>query len=264
MSIFLPVNDGDKYSNSSQKIRVITENWIKNNDNIFCPQCGSVLENFENNRPVADFFCKNCSEEYELKSKNGNIGRKIVDGAYETMIERLNSLNNPNFFFLTYNKVDFQITNFMGVPRSFFTPTIIEKRKALSENAKRAGWIGCNILLNEIPDIGKIFFINQGKFVEKEIVLENWRKTNFLKNTLDYDLKGWILDILNCIDKLKKTEFELEDIYKFEVVFKRKYPLNNNIKAKIRQQLQFLRDKGLIEFLGKGKYKIKYRGNYCE
>ena len=30
---------------------------------------------------------------------------------------------------------------------------------------------------------------------------------------------------------------------------------NNNIRAKIRQQLQFLKDRGFIEFLGDGKYK---------
>lgn len=48
--------------------------------------------------------------------------------------------------------------------------------------------------------------------------------------------------------------FQLEDIYKFESFLSYKYPKNNNIKAKIRQQLQFLRDKGYIKFLGNGFY----------
>ena len=35
-------------------------------------------------------------------------------------------------------------------------------------------------------------------------------------------------------------------------------PQNHNVEAKIRQQLQILRDLGFIEFLGKGQYrKIK-------
>jgi type II restriction enzyme len=40
-------------------------------------------------------------------------------------------------------------------------------------------------------------------------------------------------------------------------VLKAKHPANNNIKAKIRQQLQFLRDKDLLEFIGDGRYKLK-------
>jgi type II restriction enzyme len=44
-------------------------------------------------------------------------------------------------------------------------------------------------------------------------------------------------------------------MYAFENNLKAKYPNNNFIKDKIRQQLQLLRDKGLIEFIGRGKYK---------
>jgi len=35
-----------------------------------------------------------------------------------------------------------------------------------------------------------------------------------------------------------------------------KHPDNHHIKAKIRQQLQFLRDKGYLQFFGSGKYKV--------
>jgi type II restriction enzyme len=47
----------------------------------------------------------------------------------------------------------------------------------------------------------------------------------------------------------------------FENHFKEKYPNNNFIKDKIRQQLQQLRDKGIIEFIGNGKYKKMNYGN---
>lgn len=49
----------------------------------------SHLSQFENNRPVADFYCPGCGNEYELKSKNGILGNKITDGAYDTMIARI-------------------------------------------------------------------------------------------------------------------------------------------------------------------------------
>ncbi len=98
---------------------------------------------YGNNKPVADFYCENCSEEFELKSKNGNVGKKIVDGAYATMIERLNSDNNPNFFFLTYDKSTLEIRNFLTIPKYFFVPSIIEKRKALAStgDVESTGWL---------------------------------------------------------------------------------------------------------------------------
>ena len=58
----------ENYNGESQKIRVITENWVS--QNLFCPYCGNqYISQFENNRPVADFYCPHCIEEYELKSK---------------------------------------------------------------------------------------------------------------------------------------------------------------------------------------------------
>lgn len=56
--------------------------------------------------------------------------------------------------------------------------------------------------------------------------------------------------------KLEKIEFTLPEMYSFEEELKRIHPRNKHIKPKIRQQLQILRDKGILEFLGKGKYKV--------
>jgi type II restriction enzyme len=89
MQLNLSTDIANNYSSASQKIRVMTEYWV--NRSAFCPNCGNTLSNFENNKPVADFYCMNCAEEYELKSKNGDIGKKIVDGAYSTMIGEVES-----------------------------------------------------------------------------------------------------------------------------------------------------------------------------
>jgi len=159
----------------------MTEEWVSRAG--FCPSCGKVLSQFENNKPVADFYCGNCSEEYELKSKHGEVGKKIVDGAYTTMIQRLRSENNPNFFFLTYDKPTLGIRNFLTIPKYFFVPAIIEKRKALASTARRAGWVGCNIDVSNVPDLGKIFFVQNGIVRSKDEVLEKWSKTEFVKST---------------------------------------------------------------------------------
>lgn len=253
MKTILNAQNLNRYKSNSQKIRILTENWVDNE--IFCPNCGTNIENYENNRPVADFYCPKCKEEYELKSKKDNMGRKIVDGAYLTMIERLKSRNNPNFFFLNYDFENYQVINFVVIPKHFFIPGIIEKRKPLSQSARRAGWIGCNILLDGIPKSGKIFYVRNGKAEPKAKVLKNWSKTLFLKETKKEEPKGWILDIMNCIDTLNKKEFTLQEIYAFKDILEKKHPQNKHIEDKIRQQLQFLRDKGYLKFLGKGRYQ---------
>lgn len=108
MNLQMDGRKADNYSSNAQKIRVITEDWV--NNNMFCPYCGNkYVSHFENNRPVADFFCPSCKEEYELKSKSASISNKINDGAYNTMIERITSINNPNFSLCTIIKLVYRL-----------------------------------------------------------------------------------------------------------------------------------------------------------
>ncbi len=100
------------YVSNSQIARVLTESWVK--QNVYCPSCGNnELDQFDNNSPVADFLCIACKSEYELKSKKDSFTTRIVDGAYRSMIERLNSENNPHFFFLHYSSKRFEVSNFL-------------------------------------------------------------------------------------------------------------------------------------------------------
>ena len=62
---------------------------------------------------------------------------------------------------------------------------------------------------------------------------------------------------MNCIDHLNKRIFTLQEIYTFEKDLSLIHPENKNIKPKIRQQLQFLRDKNYLEFVGDGTYKLR-------
>lgn len=253
MDLHLNYNIADNYKSNSQKIRVITENWVK--CNLFCPYCGnSYISHFKNNMPVADFYCPHCNEEYELKSKNGLINNKIADGAYGTMINRITSTNNPNFFFMQYNKTDLVVENFIVVPKHFFSAEIIEKRKPLGVNAIRKGWIGCNIVIKQIPEEGKIYIIKQSKEQPVQEIINKIQKTNFISN-YKLDARGWILDILSCINQIPDKNFTLNQIYEFTEILSNKHPENHHVKDKIRQQLQILRDKGIIEFSGRGNYK---------
>lgn len=253
MNLTMDDKVAENYKSNSQKIRVITEQWVSNN--LFCPYCGKEkIAHFENNRPVADFYCPDCAEEYELKSKNGTIENKVNDGAYDTMIKRIESINNPNFFFMNYNKQDLHVKDFLMVPKYFCSPEIIEKRKPLSDTARRTGWVGCNIVLKQIPQEGRIFIVkNEIEIPQKEII-SKVKRTDFIKQ-YKLDARGWVLDVLNCVNQIEGRDFTLEQMYKFEDVLSKKHPDNNHIKDKIRQKLQILRDKGILEFRGRGHYR---------
>jgi type II restriction enzyme len=257
MNVSLNFNLAQNYSSKSQIMRIVSESWVQ--ENSYCPSCGTEsLKKFNNNKPVADFYCLKCSEEFEVKSKKGNLSKKVNDGAYATMIDRITSLNNPNFFFLSYNSIRREVENFFIVPKHFFTPEIIEKRKPLAVTAKRSGWTGCNIHLVRVPELGKIFLVKNSQIVQPKDVLEKWSKSLFLRKS-NLQARGWTLDVLNCIDSISRNEFTLDDVYKFEQSLKTKHPDNKFIKDKIRQQLQILRDKGVIEFTSRGAYKKNER-----
>ncbi|MGB4589562.1 MAG: DpnI domain-containing protein [Clostridiaceae bacterium] len=241
------------YKSNAQIARVLTENWVGANS--YCPRCGYPrLERFENNRPVADFFCSQCKNTFELKSKMMDFGNKVADGSYFSMIQRIESYNNPDFLLMTYDQSQNNVKDFMVIPKYFFTPAVIEKRSPLSENARRAGWVGCNILLNKIPKEGRIYVIKDGHMLHKDIVVTSLGKTGFLENQ-DLTSRGWVINILNCINRIDSEIFVLNDVYKFENALSQIYPSNKHIKDKIRQQLQILRDRGFIEFLGQGMYR---------
>jgi len=243
------------YKSPAQQARVLTESWVK--DEVYCPNCGHVaLTKYRNNAPVKDFACKECSEDYELKAKKNAFGSKIVDGKYRTMMKQLRSSKVPNLFTLTYDATHGCVRNLVVIPSHFFVPEIIERRKPLSKKAQQAGWIGCNILIGQIPQAGRVSLIEQGVPLSKASVLTAWKRTLFLREQKKVEARGWTLDVMRCVEQLDKPEFTLAEMYRYENRLSGLHAKNRHVRAKIRQQLQVLRDAGYLEFAGRGSYKI--------
>ena len=253
MNLQMNISLAERYSSPTQIAKALTENWIL--EQSYCPSCLNELTQAKSNSKVLDFTCEHCKYEFELKSKKGNFGQKITDGAYDTMIERLAQSNSPHFFFLSYS-TQFKVENLTVVPSYFMQSSCIEKRKPLSPNARRAGWVGCNILAQQIPEVGRIVLIKNSRINDREQVRLRWLQTNFLALAEASESRGWIIDILNCIERLDSRNFSLDQIYQFEAELAQKHPRNSHVKDKIRQQLQALRDKGLLEFISRGKYRL--------
>lgn len=242
------------YKSGSQIARVLTEAWCLNN--LYCPACPAlrIYSTTPNTRGI-DFLCTNCRETFQLKSTRTWNKEKIVDAAWTAMIAAVRSDTAPNLFLLNYAS-SWCIENLLLVPRYFFTESTIEKRKPLSSKARRAGWIGCNILLYRIPLEGRIRIVADGSASPRKEVRDNFRRVQVL-GKLSPQLRGWTLDVLNVVRGLNTQRFALDDVYQREGALHALHPGNRHVRPKIRQQLQILRDLGFLRFLGSGKYEIR-------
>ena len=70
----------------------------------------------------------------------------------------------------------------------------------------------------------------------------------------------WTDDVLQSLRLMgiqSGSKFNLERAYDAEYMLQRIHPTNNNIKAKIRQQLQILRENGYVRFIDNlGNYEM--------
>lgn len=245
--------DAAVFRGPTQNARVLSEGWVAGH--LFCPACGAErLSPFPNNSPVADFGCVRCGEEFELKAKKGRLGRKVVDGALSAMTARLAAANNPSLLVMGYDAARARVTDLIVVPNHFFTPAIIEPRKPLGAHCRRAGWQGCNILIGEVPVAGRIGLIREGLHTPKPIVLGQWRAALFLRDE-GLAARGWLIEVMKAVEDIDRPEFTLAEVYAFEPRLAALYPGNHNVRPKIRQQLQVLRDAGWLEFVRPGVYR---------
>ncbi len=242
-------------TSKSQIARVFTEGWIAENG--YCLACESDrLVQTAANTQARDFECENCCHPYELKSSIRVFGDKVVDGAYASMMRRIESDCVSSFLLMRYTGSR-AVLGLTAIHRSLITPEVIQKRKPLSKAARRAGWIGCNLLLHNIPPEGRVQVIQDGIPVPKSVTRLVFRATENLSSR-SLSARSWARTVLNCVHRIGRSRFSLAEIYAFEPELTLLYPSNQNLKAKIRQQLQVLRDAGLLLFEGRGMYRIRF------
>lgn len=242
-----------EYRSPRQSARVVTEAWMAAWG--FCPNCAADrLPRLPNNSPVGDFRCDACGEEFELKAQRGRLGARIADGAYSAMTARLAAANNPSLFALRYDHVAARVTDLILVPSHFFTPDIIKAKNPTHPKGRNNPWVGCDILIGKVPASGRISLIRDGLPAPREQVRSAWRATGFLRGTR-LEARGWLLAVMGAVEAVGRPEFTLDEVYAQEGRLATLYPGNNNVRPKIRQQLQVLRDRGWLAFDGRGTYR---------
>ncbi len=254
IQLVLPTGHFVNYKSLSQRARVATETW--GSDNLYCPNCAeNRLDCTPPNTPTVDYMCCKCKSAFQLKSQGSPLSFRIVDAAYGSMRDAIRSNRTPNLFIVHYDRKTWSVSNVILIPNFAFSMSAIEKRKALGPEARRAGWVGCNILLGRIPDDAKIPIVTEGRAISSSEVRKQYARLRPLEK-LTSENRGWTLDVLNAVRGLAMSDFALSDVYTLESSLGQLHPHNRHVRDKIRQQLQVLRDLGLLVFLGRGHYRL--------
>ena len=249
MNLSLSAETG--YKSASQLARVLTERWTL--DNFYCASCGAGLSPYPASTPLYDFHSPECRERFQLKSSRRTFGASVLDSEYRTALQGVLRDAYPSLILLRYDPLRWAVSDLELVHRACITTSALVPRRPLSAAARRAGWQGCSISLANVPVLGRIGVVREGLVRAKTEVLQQWKRSDRLLEA-EPQARGWLADVLMCVERLYST-FTLENVYSFEAELAAKHPKNRFVRAKIRQQLQELRDIGLIEFVSPGVYR---------
>jgi type II restriction enzyme len=255
VQLALPHESAAKYHSASQRARVATEEWAE--ENLYCLKCrADSLAPTRHGTPAIDFNCPDCESPYQLKSLSRPISDRIPDAAYSAMRHAIVTGNTPNLFVLSYGMESWRVNDLILVPSFVFTMSAVEKRRPLALTARRAGWVGCDIILGRIPSDAKIPLISSGKTENVSAARRHYKSLAPLSR-LALNRRGWTLDVLNVVRSLDKKSFTLDEVYAHADELAALHPDNRHVRDKIRQQLQVLRDIGFLEFLTPGNYRFR-------
>jgi len=243
------------YRSGAQRARVVTESWGESN--LYCPNCSSPkLTWLEPGHPASDYSCPACGFWYQLKSQKSRIGDSITDGAYAAMMNAIHHDEMPSLYFLHYDLASWSVKNLLLVPSFAFPPSAIIKRNPTTPKGRSKPWIGCNFALSRIPGSARIPVVNEGAISPPAKVREQYQLVRKQVEGLTVKQRGWRLDVLRVIQSLGQKEFSTSDAYAFERELEQLHPENRNVRAKIRQQLQELRDRNVLLHIDRNRWRL--------
>jgi type II restriction enzyme len=253
MDLGLNISLSSGYKSGAQIARIISEDWVSRE--LPCIACGaSSLDHVPANSPALDFSCPRCSAGYELKSKRTAFGSRLVDGEYGSLVSRLSSDSAPNFLLMRYDFHAARVQDLFAIHRGLLTPLAIERRPPLPPTARRAGWVGSVIDLGRLPQGAVVPIIRNGTPRPFEAARRDWQSYGGI-TSLQPALRGWVSDVLSCVQRLPAGAFTLRDVYHFEDDLQKSHPGNQHVRPKIRQQLQLLVAMGYLQRLSPGLYR---------
>jgi len=246
-----------RYTSRSQIARVASQTWVQRE--LACLRCSCrPLSPTPENTKSRDFECSHCEEPYELKSKAGRFTRWVANGEYGALLETIRSGRTPNLLLLEYDPIGLSVRRLQAIHRTLLSSLAVVPREWLSVSAQRAGWQGCNIDLSAVPEVGRVPIVWDGAELPWSTVVGAWSRFDFMIRVRP-ESQGWLRDVLACVQKLPATAFTLDEAYNFEPMLSELHPSNQNVRPKIRQQLQVLVAQGILRRDRPGVYSIMRR-----
>ena len=223
-------------------IRDLCENWFL--DNVFCPNCGYEKLN-KTPSSASTFCCSACQNKFLLTYREEKDESQLsveLPFSYNKIISQIESALIPDTFVLFFNEYC-DVTRLFLVHKKFITTDAIIQKGNVPFLA-----------LDKILGLGIIRFFQYEEDLDGSEILAAYQNAKLAEEE-SAEFNGWVKDVYLCIVKIGKEEFELNDVYRYVDYLKQKHVNNNTIEAKIRQQLQVLRKRGYLEFLGHGRFR---------
>jgi hypothetical protein len=171
--IFSPLIDmsvASKFVSAAQATRVALETWAS--FNLYCLNCErDELDQLPDNTPVADFECTTCESRYQLKGKNGRLGKRIPGAAYQPTIDAIRAGRMPEYVLVEFDTRFATVVFVDAFPGRLITEDRVEARRPLSATAQRAGWQGCSIVVDGLNSVR----IVAPAGLERSNVRDKWR-----------------------------------------------------------------------------------------
>jgi hypothetical protein len=153
--VFTPLIDmavASRFVSAAQATRVALEIWASFNP--YCLNCErDELDRLPDNTPVADFECTVCESCYQLKGKNGRLGKKIPGAAYQPTIDAICADTMPEYVLVEFDTRFATVVFVDAFPGWLIAEQRVEPRKPLSASAPRAGRRGCNIVVEGLDSV---------------------------------------------------------------------------------------------------------------
>ncbi len=145
-SVRIDFSEAARYASASQIARVAIEAWVARN--VECWRCGTPLIPLPANARLKDVVCQNALHDVQVKGIGGIAGDSLTGAAFGPMAERLAVGALPDYLIVSYDRLRSVVVLAEFVDGASLDAERLKARKALSERARRAGWIGSTIDLS--------------------------------------------------------------------------------------------------------------------
>lgn len=236
---------------------VVTEAWAARE--MFCPACPSPrLTPTSVNTPVVDLVCPRCSRGFNVKAKKTPFTTQFRNSAYDKKIEAIRARRLPDYALVRYDAPHWRVVDLEILPGHFVTESSVTP-SVLGPHARRAGHKMSNVSLKDLPGDARVAVVRGGQALPPSKVRREYGKFAFLADR-EASAVGWLADVLREVRSFERERgpmLPLKAFYDHAAPrLSASHPENRHVEDKIRQQLQVLVARGVLDRAARGHYRI--------